>query len=308
MKRSNKACGFTLVELLVVIAIIGILIALLLPAVQMVRESARRTSCKNNLKQIGLACHTYAAAHEYLPPGWKASSPTGVPGWGWASAILPYMEEENLSDQINFDLFIEDDNHSDAIVQPIASYFCPSDEAKSAREFLMKETRLGNGIDPHGTDHLPMDLAASNYVANLGLTWDVENPPVNDCPHPYIAQSFQDGGMFYWNSRVRLEDVRDGTSQTIMVGERNSEKVFSTWVGVVHSGRYAPWRVTGWTAEPPNTGVHPYAEFSSVHAGGVTNFVIADGSVQSIDDNVDWKIFASLGTKDFAELVPELPY
>ena len=305
---ASKRRGFTLIELLVVVVIIGILISMLMPAIQMIREAARRTSCMNNLKQIGLACHNYAGAHEFLPPGWKASSELGVPGWGWASAILPFMEEQNLADQIDYDLFIEDPHHADAVVQPIASYFCPSDEAQFAREFLLPITPFINIPDPHGRDHLPMNLAASNYVGSFGLTFDIENPPVDNCPHPYHADSFQRGGVFYWNSRVRIEDITDGTSQTIMVGERESSKEYSTWVGAVHSAQFRTWRVTAWCAEPPNTGQHPYAEFSSVHAGDLTNFVLADGSVQSIYDGVDWETFASLGTRNFAELISEFPY
>lgn len=301
--------GFTLVELLVVIAIIGILIALLLPAVQMVREAARRTSCMNNLKQIGLACHNYASSHEYLPPGWKASSQVGVPGWGWASAILPFMEQQNLSDQIDFELLIEDAHHADAILIPIASYFCPSDNAQYAGEFLLEIAQRADEEDPYGTEHLPMEIAASNYVGSLGLTYDLENPPADACPNQYEPRAeFAGGGMLFWNSRVRLEDVLDGTSQTLMVGERESRKVYSTWVGVVHSAQYPAWRVAAWCAETPNTGEHPFAEFSSVHAGDLTNFVMADGSVHSVFNDVDGETFAAIGTRNFAELLSEMPF
>ncbi len=300
--------GFTLVELLVVIAIIGILISMLLPAVQSIREAARRTSCMNNLKQIGLACHNYATAHEYLPPGWKASSEVGIPGWGWASAILPFMEEQNLSDQINFDRKIEDPNHAAAITVPIASYFCPSDNAQDASQFAL-EIAQPVGNDPNGTDHLPMEIAASNYVGSLGLTYDLDNPPADTCPFQTVTTTVNEGGgMFFWNSRVRLEDVLDGTSATLLVGERQSSKVYSTWVGAVHSAQYSAWRISAWCAETPNTGQHPYAEFSSVHAGGLTNFVMVDGSVHSIFDSVDRRNFAALGTRSCRELISELPF
>src|SRR6187399_1015822 len=92
--------GFTLVELLVVIAIIGTLVALLLPAVQMAREAARASQCKNQLKQVGLATHQYHDAMGRLPPGWIANQPEGVPGWGWASALLPYLEQTALESSI----------------------------------------------------------------------------------------------------------------------------------------------------------------------------------------------------------------
>src|SRR5437868_1890332 len=96
----SRRHAFTLVELLVVIAIIGVLVALLLPAVQMAREAARMTQCKNNLRQIGIAIHNRHNSHGALPPGWTADQPEGTPGWGWASELLPQLEQGNLYQSI----------------------------------------------------------------------------------------------------------------------------------------------------------------------------------------------------------------
>jgi prepilin-type N-terminal cleavage/methylation domain-containing protein len=297
----GKRYGFTLIELLVVVAIIGILIALLLPAVQVVRESARRTSCKNNLKQIGLACLHYEEVQGALPPGWSSDQQVGIPGWGWASAILPYVEQQNLLDRIDCESNIEDPSHAEAISVAIPGYFCPSDNAQDAKKFMLPED-LG-ADDPYGNEHLPMEIAAANYVCSMGLTYDIYNPPMDSCPHGYdYLTVYEGGGVMYWNSRVRLSDVTDGTSNTLMVGERESTEVFSTWVGVVHGSEFPTWRVSAWCAEPPNFGVHPYAQFSSVHAGDLANFVMSDGSVHSIFNDIDRWMFAALGTRNYGEI------
>src|SRR5438067_1293739 len=124
--------AFTLIELLVVIAILAVLIGLLLPAVQKVREAANRTQCANNLKQIGLACHAYHAAHQSFPPGFTSASATvdgdGTgPGWGWAAYLLPYLEQDNLHRQINFARDIRDPANALARVQTVKGFLCPSD-------------------------------------------------------------------------------------------------------------------------------------------------------------------------------------
>ncbi len=134
MKR-NARHGFTLIELLVVIAIIAILIGLLLPAVQKVREAAARTKCTNNLKQIGLALHSYHDANKQFPPGYidGNTNPTSTPdndvgpGWGWASFLLPYLEQNNVYNQINFSLGVGLGVNAQISQQPLTIYQCPSD-------------------------------------------------------------------------------------------------------------------------------------------------------------------------------------
>lgn len=161
---STRRAGFTLVELLVVIAVIGVLVAILLPAVQMAREAARRATCQNNLHQIGLAIHQYHETHRKLPSGWISEQPEGEPGWGWACLILPYMEGDNLHDLIDFDVHIDDPANEHSRVFGISNYFCPSDNARTT--FLLEDDP--DQDDPHEHDHLPIRIATSNYVGVVG--------------------------------------------------------------------------------------------------------------------------------------------
>src|SRR6266498_2650874 len=169
MIRSSRG-GFTLIELLVVIAIIAVLIGLLLPAVQKVREAAARLQCKNNLKQIGLAFHNYHAALGYFPPGFTSGS-AGVdgegtgPGWGWGAHLLPYLELDNLYRQIDFKKDIRDPANAFARVQSLKGFLCPSD-APPGPTFT--------AVDEAGT---PLcDVAFGNYVG-MGGTYEVTGYP-----------------------------------------------------------------------------------------------------------------------------------
>jgi prepilin-type N-terminal cleavage/methylation domain-containing protein len=196
MLRSRRA--FTLVELLVVIAIIGILVALLLPAVQSAREAARRSQCTNNIKQLALAVHTYHDTFKSFPS-------TGTNGHSLHARLLPYVEQKNIYDTIRFDLNVNDPLNDLPRMSNIPSFQCPSDP-----------------------DNLPLTLGGrTNYVANMGTnimysTNDTSHPnfgkPEFNGPFGFGSSGFS-GGMFLGVKGFR--DILDGTSNTAMFSERN---------------------------------------------------------------------------------------
>ena len=292
--------GFTLVELLVVITIIGILIALLLPAVQAAREAARRMSCTNNLKQIGLALHVYHNTHRCLPPGWMAFDPGtgqphwfGEPGWAWSARILPFIEQTSAyKSLVHLDLPITDPANAQARVLPLAVYRCPSDTGGATFELEGGGPYVGSG-----GGFTPTELATSNYLGVFG-TLDF---------HDVCSGGQCEGdGIFFLNRGVRFRDITDGLSQTFMVGERSSKLAPATWVGVVTGGEHAPGRVTGIALFPPNSEAeeeHYTHNFSSRHPSG-TNFLSADGSVRMIAETIDETAYHALCTRDAGDIVP----
>jgi prepilin-type N-terminal cleavage/methylation domain-containing protein len=202
MDRKRTARGFTLIELLVVIAIIAVLIALLLPAVQQAREAARRTQCRSSLKQIGLALHNYLDTATSLPPGWIGVNAVGQPdvnggnGWGWASRILPQMDQTPLFQSINFSLPLMDAAHATIRTRMLPIYRCPSDAGPDI--FTMTDSS-NNPLTQLGT---------ANYVGSFG-TSDIDNCVGQPAPFRCAGE----GGLSH-NSCVRLSEFTDGTSNT----------------------------------------------------------------------------------------------
>ena len=284
--------GFTLVELLVVFAIIGIMIALLLPAVQQAREAARRTSCKNNLKQIGLALQLYHDTWRTLPPGWLArdpatalADPEGEPGWGWAARILSFLEQDPLFGQlVHLELPITDPRNDRARAAVLSVYLCPTDSHND--KWVLEDEGSGVPIT---------ELPTSNYAGVFG-TFDIENDPGRG------------EGVFFFQSRVRFADIRDGLSNTLMVGERSAYYGYSTWVGVVSGGEEAMDRILGVCELPPNSNPSQYAipgeidSFSSFHVAGA-QFVLADGSVRWVTRTIDLPVYHALATRSGGEVI-----
>jgi prepilin-type N-terminal cleavage/methylation domain-containing protein/prepilin-type processing-associated H-X9-DG protein len=301
MYFSRRRCAFTLVELLVVIAIIGILVGLLLPAVQAAREAARRMSCHNNLKQIGLAIHNYHDTFGRLPPAWIAADPAtklpnwhGEPGWGWAARILPFLEQTSVSENlIHLPLPITAATNAQARVLSLAVYRCPSDAGPPTFVLPAGEDYLGSG-----GGYQPVELAVGNYLGVFG-TQD---------PHAVCSGARCDGfGPIVFSPDVRFSDVLDGLSQTFLVGERNSKHAPSTWVGMVTGGEHAHGRVVGVATYPPNSeqDEEEYEHnFSSFHSNG-TNFVLADGSVRLVAQTIDQKTYHALCTRNKSDIPGE---
>ncbi len=297
--------AFTLIELLVVIAIIAILVALILPAVQNAREAARRLQCKNNLKQIGLALQNYHDAHRVFPSGFIAVE-DGVPaahdggnGAGWALMILPFMEQTNLYETFDSRYSIIAERNHQLLETSIGSYNCPSDP--KPKFFHMEPEGDGHAHghpafvpdEEHEHEEGDVDLPTANYVAVFG------NEELHICEHHADEHTQCRGnGMFYHNSKTRMRDLRDGTSNTIAVGERRTDETlgwYSTWVGMVPGGEEAFQRILGSADHTPNHNDGHFDDFSSHHIGGA-QFVFADGHVRFIANGINTGVYHGLAT------------
>ena len=305
MHIERQKYGFTLVELLVVIAIIGVLIALLLPAVQAAREAARRNTCKNNLRQVGVAMHNYETSFGKLPPGYEYSpgNEGNKLGYSWGARILPFMELGNLYDQIDFKKPIYHQDNSLPRTQHLPVLLCPTDTDSPTNFVNMGEEQY----------------AMACYVANFGA-------PDLDLDQDQLGTSVDIGhgvfqgpwGPFYRNSKTKLAQITDGTSNTLMIGERQNGPFRSagsngahteyetTWVGAVRDiddptddhGHMVLFQ----TGNTPN---HPDSDDRDVSAShsGHSQFLLCDGSVHTVSEGIDMSVYQSLGSMNGDETV-----
>uniref|UniRef100_A0A7C2JYG8 DUF1559 domain-containing protein n=1 Tax=Schlesneria paludicola TaxID=360056 RepID=A0A7C2JYG8_9PLAN len=293
--------GFTLIELLVVIAIIAILIALLLPAVQQAREAARRTQCRNNLKQIGLAFHNYHDQHSAF-----CNSDGGTPNLSGSSAfaaILPHLDQANLYNLYDFNLGNANPVNQQVVSQRIATYLCPT--------AVIRRNVPGNCLTPSGAN-LDGNRAPGTYAVSTGT-----DDPWGPWPGNPTAPRCNGAVIPTLSGVTRFRDFTDGASHTILAGE-------SAWNlpdYLITSGSCAGqirWGFTYWaspyplstafTLRPPfnpqSGGSTVLSRFRSDHVG-VVGMVFADGHVQYLSENIDQNVLNALGTRAGNETVGE---
>ena len=290
MNDKNARYGFTLVELLVVIAIIGILVALLLPAVQQAREAARRTSCVNGLRQMALAGLNFESSAQTLPAGHQhnecpGSSDPNSFGWGWRTQILPFIEEQALFDSLNLNLPMNDPSQIEEVRSIISLFLCPSDSA-------LNDTLLTISGD--------FAVSLSNYVGNGGAFEDSFVPDLTRCGNDF---DFSDGVLMRTVNQkhvgVKLRQVRDGTSKTFFVGETLKFGINRTFIwdpgtfGGVNGSAFAARTLTqvrtGHGEFNPDLSASDAIKrnsFASNHTGGA-HFVYVDGSTHFISEEID---------------------
>lgn len=291
--RAKSGAAFTLIELLVVIAIIAILIGMLLPAVQKVRESAARSKCQNNMHQLAIAMHDYASAHGQYPPGSKnPTTPGAIDGWAWGAYILPHLEQRPLYDSLGVTVATPPTITPTPFTQAILKVFvCPTDRYPE--------------LNPAKHNH-----AKSNY---RGISGNVA-PNYNDT-----------GGIMFLDSAVRFTDITDGTSNTLCLGEvfydEATSKQGGIWVSVyvaqcppTHPSfpascgyiSNAYWPIWVDPANPANNtyGINASGQqtFGSRHPNGA-HFAFADGSVRLVSQYVDMTKLMALASRAGGEAV-----
>ncbi len=303
--------AFTLVELLVVIAIIGILVGLLLPAVQSAREAARRMSCGNNLKQIGLGLHTYHDTFRVFPYGWDTR------GMTWSGHILPQIEQANLYQTLIFqesglgNWGADGSPNQAAVSTVIGTYRCPSMALPEQMDF--------NGI----AERVP-----GSYRGSAGTESSSDDASTAAAGTKSLEHLIQDG-IFYACSKTKFRDIIDGTSNTIMVGESYTDPNFGKdgqgmdyWY--IGSPQTDPCRCDGGTGgtefsevvgttiakinairtAPTTSGYMMELSFGSYHIGGA-HFSMGDGAVRFLSDSIDMQTYNALGSRNGGEVVSE---
>jgi prepilin-type N-terminal cleavage/methylation domain-containing protein/prepilin-type processing-associated H-X9-DG protein len=309
----RRRAAFTLIELLVVIAIIAVLIGLLLPAVQKVREAAARMQCQNNLKQLGLALHNFHDTNQAFPAsGWTTAGPGNPAGKfvGWRPLTLPYIEQENLQRLFNFNLNWWEGANLTAASTVVKTYQCPSAPNRQVISAVAKPPRPAlSGIAP--------PLATTDYEAIMGVQPSSIDPVLYNAGNRF--------SMMYRNSVVKMTDVSDGTSNTIMVLECGARPlVYRRGVpvttlnndqGISWADSEGPFSLDGSNADGSLEGCTPTAgcniamnrrndnEPYSFHSGGI-NSLFGDGHVQFVRESVSLLTFAALCTRGAGEVFP----
>ena len=298
---SNRRSAFTLVELLVVIAIIGILIALLLPAVQQARESARRIQCTNHLKQMGLGWHNHHDTFQHFPTGgyhwgYHITYVNGSPAFGpeqgasWAFQILPFLEQSSVhegsggADELGRSII--------AIESPIDGYFCPSRRSPTAHNAVSDwynfDTKKLALSERRSFKHAQIDYAASNYDSD-GILFHSSTTTTN-------------------SGLMRMAMVTDGTSNTLMVGEKRLNILrLDEYQGDDNEGYTSGWdhdviRSTRRQPLPDPKGGFGDYRFGSSHPGGFTTLLV-DGSVRFIPYTIDLTMFDLLGKRSDGQVI-----
>lgn len=282
----KRRFGFTLIELLVVIAIIAVLVSLLLPAVQQAREAARRSQCKNNLKQIGLGLHNYHDTHAVFPagyyswgtnngsaPSWAQVDPTtwdAAPGWAWGTMLLPYLDQAPLYNRLDVNRACWDGVNADSVATKLSVFLCPS--SSGGDEPFQIRDESGSPLTIAGQQPV---FGRSHYVASHG-----QESCWGECGASTSGEVFTNiytsatttvtingdasrvaDGPFFRNSRTKFRDVIDGSSNTVFMGEHSSKLSDKTWVGVV-PGAFVHPRFSS-----PENGPDAAATLTLVHAG-----------------------------------------
>ncbi|WP_425396481.1 DUF1559 domain-containing protein [Aeoliella sp.] len=296
-----QSAAFTLVELLVVIAIIGILVALLLPAVQAAREAARRTQCLNQLKQLALALHNYHDVHSAFPAGGISR----VSQFSWVGSVMPYMESETISDQLRDSERYRSQHNLTVAVNSPKTFYCPSQQEQFSvlHPVFGVPDELANGVNTKTIHYY--GIAGPKGV--IGTTRD-EYEWVNQGPNGGFATS----GILYKDSNVAMRRITDGTSQTLLLGEISWDdaNIYRVWTRGCGSEWCASCKNIVYS---PNLGEYTTFNvgfndigFGSNHPGGM-HFAMGDGSSRFVSEEINLGVFKAMASRDVGEVQVDSP-
>lgn len=313
--RQPVRTGFTLVELLVVIAIIGILVALLLPAVQSAREAARRAQCTNHLKQLGVAMHNYHSAHASFPPGSlrdldRGTSNFADPRFSPHARLLPYLELQNLYDRLVWTKGWECDEHTPLRETLVPGFVCPSKETADTAYYYQR----CQWVSAVSTRETP-----THYLGVMGAKGIVTGSrqyyrEVSELQSPTAHGGFATNGIMIRDRAIRAAKVVDGLSKTFLMGEMAWDiGEYEAWLGGLSPGWSNSMTIKN-VAEPLNSYRFDRAlnrqlindtSFGSEHAGRGAHFLFADSSVHFVNDGVELALLKGFASRDQGEVVQE---
>ena len=295
-RRGLERRALTVLELLVTMSVIGVLLAVLLPAVQSARETARRAQCQNNLRQLGIALHLHHDTFQNLPAGWCEISGKPI-ATGWVPDLLPFLEQAELRTQVQskwlkpVSVNVATQSAFTAVLGQAESgvlatpsvLVCPSDVAERTFQLYQEEDINSGDLDPL-SEKVLMEVPQANYLGLAGYS-DPDEP-----------SEYDGAGVFVHRRRYSFRDLTRGLSQVAVVSERTARKLPSTWLGFHVLGEDAPGRVLGFCNLGPNIATSDECELDSRHPGCIL-VLFADGHVQSVSDSVDQAIYRSMATR-----------
>jgi prepilin-type N-terminal cleavage/methylation domain-containing protein len=321
MKRN----GFTLVELLVVIAIIGVLVALLLPAIQAAREAARRTQCVNQIRQLGIACHNYHDSFKHFPPAGETVPPPptvskDATGLSWLAVILPYMEGTNLRNLVNPYARWDDPSNDAAEQTSVPMFNCPTtgnelsvftDGPGGASEYIEYSTLRSHYVGIMGAKSTCDPAAATTRYPENGYSFIIRAQGAG------ASGGLGGNGTIVFNGKVSIKDITDGTSNTMVIGESSWDSgPTRTWIvgtldhsshdvnggghGWLYNSKNVMWPMHTAYREKPGQTASGYnsndVSLGSMHPGGA-HIGLADGSARFLSDDIELKELKALATR-----------
>ncbi|MEM9367728.1 MAG: DUF1559 domain-containing protein [Planctomycetota bacterium] len=291
LAKTHSPRGLTVLELLVTMSSVGIVFAVVLPAMGVARESSRRVACSNKLRELGLALHCHHNAKSCLPTGWQWE-PSGTTAYGWAVPLLPYIGQPDLRDAINLKLPVGDPRNRVSRETLLAQMMCPSDIVEPSfmlledDENLIDETpRTSKAWGTLRADRIALlRLPSSNYV---GVHGTVEPADIESSrgQHPTLAD-----GTFPGDVKIQFRDFQRGLARTFVVGERTMAQASSTWYGVDRRGEDSLARLVGSALEGINQTYGEECDFSSRHPGGA-HFLHGDGHVAFVTEQMEPRLY-----------------